>query len=123
MTAVLSIVLAALAGAAWRRWWGAARPSWAFPGYRAMQAVVGCALLGPLCWWATGAAVPTALRVACAIALLASAARCVPAIWDATIWVDEKVGGIPRFGTWFDGPVAYAEALAGAAIWATAVAV
>ncbi len=33
MTFIISILL----GAAWRRWFGSARPEWAFVGYRAFQ--------------------------------------------------------------------------------------
>lgn len=47
----MTLLLAAIVGAAWRRWFGSARPGWAFPGYRAMQVCVGiglCALVaGP----------------------------------------------------------------------------
>src|SRR5262245_58185490 len=44
MTAAL-VLVALLAGACWRRWWGDERPAWAFPGYRWLQAGAGVALL------------------------------------------------------------------------------
>jgi hypothetical protein len=55
----VTLLLAFLAGAAWRRWFGSARPDWAFPGYRGMQV---CAGIG-VCSLIAGASV---LALACA---------------------------------------------------------
>ena len=50
------LLLAAVFGAAWRRWWGSARPQYAKnndgsdrPGYRALQVIVGIAVLTMIC--------------------------------------------------------------------------
>lgn len=42
------VLAAALIGAAWRRWFGSARPSWAWPGSRATHIAAGFAVLALL---------------------------------------------------------------------------
>jgi len=42
---IWSLVIAAVLGAAWRRWFGSERPSWAHTGYRATQIIAGMAVL------------------------------------------------------------------------------
>lgn len=53
---IAPLVIAAILGAAWRRWWGSARPQFAKnpdgsdrPGYRAFQAIAGVIVLAILC--------------------------------------------------------------------------
>ena len=41
----MTILLAVILGAAWRRWLGSERPSWAHPGYRATQIIAGIIVL------------------------------------------------------------------------------
>lgn len=42
---MISLISAVILGAAWRRWLGSERPSWAHPGYRATQIIAGITVL------------------------------------------------------------------------------
>lgn len=119
-----AIVLAALVGAAWRRWWGDVpavwwpwkRPNGDGIGYRAMQAVAGLLLLG-LILLAAGAPVwKAAVASACTIGYLTAVARSIPHIWIATEWLEQR-GWLPRLGRMLTGYTAWGEAFAGAAGW------
>lgn len=117
---IWALAAAVVLGAVWRRWWGDERPAWAYRGYRLAQAVIGIAALALLAlgaghpWWGA------LIRALMAIGLLASAAQCVPIIWKAWDEADRRFG-LPRLGRMFDGWTTYAEATAGALIWALAL--
>jgi hypothetical protein len=38
---IVTLIASAILGACWRRWFGSARPEWAFTGYRVMQVLAG----------------------------------------------------------------------------------
>lgn len=123
MSSVAMIVLAAVVlGAVWRRWWGDARPSWAFGGYRALQAAIGVAALATLClvagheWWSA------TIRAGVAIGFLAAMAESIPHVWRAWEWIDAEVIGLRSRHRLVDGYTTYAEAMAGGLVWAIAVA-
>ena len=113
--------VALVLGAFWRRWWGAERPSWAFPGYRITQGVVGIAMVFGLAllaghsWWIAG------IRGALAIAFMSSVAMAIPHVWDAWAWIENNIG-TPKLGRWFAGHTTYAEATCGAVVFLFAVA-
>ena len=118
----LTIVLAVLGGAIWRRNWGDARPAWAFPGFRAAQAVTGFVTLVAVCllaghpWWSAG------IRAGLAIGFLTAMAQSIPHVWAAWDWLDSKLPkGLPK--QWpLDGHTAWAEVTAGAIVFGIAVA-
>ena len=118
----LTIILTVLAGAAWRRNWGDVRPSWAFPGFRAAQAVTGFTVLLAVCilaghpWWSA------AIRSGLALGFLTAMAQSIPHVWAAFDWIDGKLPkGLPK--QWpFDGWTTYAEATSGAIVFGIAVA-
>lgn len=112
----IAIVLASLAGAAWRRWWGDERPAWAFAGYRAMQAVVGLIVLGMILLAAGAPIWKAAVASLCTIGYLSAVARSIPHVWVATEWIEER-GWLPRLGRMLTGYTAWAEAVAGAVGW------
>lgn len=102
----------------WRRWWGDERPAWAPAGYRAIQAVVGFALLfacvwGAFPWW------EAAIRSALALAFITTCAESIPHIWRAWEWVDARWSLRSRWRL-LDGYTTKAELTCGAAIWAIA---
>jgi len=115
------IALAAVLGGLWRRWWGDERPSYAFPGFRALQAslgvlaLAGCCYLAGASWWLAAA------KAGLAIGFLTTMAESVPHIWRAWEAVDYRFG-TPRWGRMLTGYTAYAEATCGAAVWAIAAA-
>lgn len=116
----VAIVLAALCGGFWRRWWGDARPSYAFRGYRAVQASVGVLALFGCCWvgsvwWLA------AIKAGLAIGFLATMAESVPHVWKA--WEEIYIRwGVPNLGRMLKDWTAYAKVTAGALVWAIAVA-
>jgi hypothetical protein len=116
------ILLALIAGVAWRRWWGDERPSWAYPGYRATQALSGWAVLFLLCVIADpGDILRNAARAALVIGFMSLPIRVsMYGFTDFWKWVDERVG-TPKLGRWFTGYTTYAEATQGAALWLLAV--
>lgn len=127
-TNLLAVVLAILAGAAWRRWWGWLPASW-WPwkrangdgiGYRAFQAVVGFVTLALILWLAAGAKIESAAIVSgIVLGFLSSIAQSVPHIWKLWELIDGKIK-LPRFGTLIDGWTCYAELTCGAFVWVIA---
>lgn len=115
------MTLAALLGAAWRRWWGDARPSWAFPGFRALQACIGLCALFCLCMWAGHSWWASAIRAALAIGFLTAVAQSIPHVWWAWEWVNLKVGGLNSRYRLIDGFTTWAEMTAGAIVFGLAV--
>jgi hypothetical protein len=116
------LILAIVAGAVWRRWWGDERPSWAFPGFRALQAVVGFGALFGICI-AKGIFLPdAAIRAGLALAFLTFCAQSIPHVWAAWDWIDGWLPrGLPKLGRWFTGWTTFSEATAGAVVWAIGV--
>lgn len=114
------VLSAAIIGAAYRRWWGTKRPSWAFPGYRGLQAAAGLAALFWLCVFAGNVWWLAALKSALTIGFLAQRAQSLPIIWDAWKSLSEWLG---RRGShwlvfhWTE----FAEAMAGAIVWTLVV--
>lgn len=120
----MTTILALLLGAAWRRWFGAERPSWAFPGFRAMQIVAGILTLGILCYLAGGSFWRAPLIALLATGWLIERAQSIPVVWEGWFRLDALLG--PRFPAItpaFTGWTTYAEATAGALVWAIAVGV
>ena len=117
----ISIVLAIILGAAWRRMFGSDRPDWAFPGYRGLQALGGLLVLFALCLW-TGTAWPlSALKAGLAIGFLTAYGQSIPHVWAAWDWLDGRMR-LPRlWGTEGGAWTAYSEATAGACVWLIAV--
>lgn len=113
------IALAAVLGALWRRWWGDERPSWAPPKYRAIQAVVGFAVLFAigwqiLPWW------EAAIRSGLALAFITVCAESIPHIWRGWEWVDRHWS---MRSSWrlLDGYTTKGELTCGAIVWAAAL--
>lgn len=118
----MTIALAILAGAIFRRWWGDARPSWAFPGFRGLQALGGLLALFALCLWAGTAWPLAALKAGLAIGFLTAVAQSIPHVWQAFDWLDGRLPrGLPKLGRWFTGWTTYSEATAGALVFAVAI--
>ena len=117
MTFTLAIIL----GAVWRRWWGDERPAWAFPGFRATQAVTGFVTLFGICllaghsWWSA------AIRAGLALGFLTTMAESVPHIWRGWEWIDAKVIGLRSRFRLVNGFTTYSEMTAGAAVWSIAI--
>ena len=119
----MTLALAIILGAVWRRWWGDERPSWAFPGFRATQAVAGFAVLLGICLLHGHFLTGSAIRAGLALAFLTFCAQSIPHVWAAFDWIDGWLPrGLPKLGRWFTGWTTYAEATAGAIVWAIAVA-
>lgn len=117
MTAAV-LLLAVLAGAAWRRWYGSARPSWAFPGYRGLQIAVGIAALASMCWVA-GDQWWRALAVgAAAVGFMTLPIKVSRRPFE---WLMERINPPKMWGTMLSGPAPWSEALQGAALWTTAI--
>jgi len=118
-------------GAAWRRWFGSARPLWMRPidawwrahfdiqrpdrgaPYRAVQVVIGCIGLfllgwaGGDAWWKAG------LETAIAMVIFTISAH----TRDPFIWM-AKVMRLPKmWGTMLNGPDPWGEVMQGATIW------
>lgn len=105
-------LLAIVLGAAWRRWWGSERPSWAFTGYRAMQAAAGFAVLFLfLClqakWWV--AAILAGIGIGFMTLPISISRRPFERVM-------EKINP-PNLGTWLSGPAPWGEVLEGAVVW------
>ena len=121
----LTIVLAIILGAAWRRMFGSDRPDWATPGYRGGQALIGfLVLMGLLIWY--GASPAKAMTLSgLALGFMTSIAQAIPHVWAFWNWFYARVG-LPRGVKFFsnpDGspaPTAYAEASCGAIVWCLA---
>lgn len=105
----LALIITALLGAAWRRWWGSERPGWAFPGYRGMQAIAGAVVL-----WLAGANMVFAVA---AIAFMASPIKYTRRPFE---WVTERLPLPTTKNDWLNGPAPWAEALQGATLWFSA---
>ncbi|MCW5615886.1 MAG: hypothetical protein KIT32_12265 [Rhodocyclaceae bacterium] len=106
MTLAVAIVL----GAIWRRWWGDERPPWAFPGYRGVQFAAGV-----VCLYALH---PTWLGLGMAIAAVVIAT--LPIKFFRPIWWAWDRVPVPNLGRWFYQPTNYAEATQGALIFGLA---
>jgi hypothetical protein len=113
------IALSALAGGAWRRWWGDERPAYAFRGFRALQASAGVLALGLFCYLAGAPIWLAAVKAGLAIGFLTTMAESIPHIWRAWEAADYR-WGTPRWGRMLTGYTAYAEATCGAVVWAIA---
>lgn len=104
-------------GAAWRRWFGSARPAWAFPGYRGGQVAAGIGFLALL-----GCAAVNQFTV---IALISAAAAIgfmtLPAIISKVLFdlLATALGLTP--GRVADQPIVWGEVLQGAILFAAAV--
>ena len=118
---ILATALAFLAGGLWRRWWGTERPSYAFPGYRAVQASLGVlalVLLGRMAGDSWGLA---AVRAGGCVGFL-SLPIAISRAWAERPWLwIERRYGTPRWPPWFDGWTTYAEATAGALVFGIAM--
>lgn len=117
----MTYLIGAVLGALWRRWWGSERPSWAFSGYRATQAVVGLALLFLLGLWTGEAWWRAALDAGLAIGWLTLPIKISlfghTQFWE---WLDSKVT-LPDW--WESGYTTYAEASGGALVFLLATSI
>lgn len=120
-------LLALVLGAAWRRWYGSARPGWAFPGYRGLQVLAGFSVLGLL-------QIPTgdylwrcALDSALAIGFMTLPIRYSRRPFEfISEWLVAR--GLPTtarlphpWKTMLQGPAPISEALQGGLLWFVAV--
>ena len=112
------MIPALLLGAAWRRWFGSARPGWAFPGYRFMQIAAGWVVLallqvaaGDYFWRCT---LDSALALGF-MTLPVSFSR------QPFVWLRKKIDPPKMWGTMLNGPEPWAEALQGAVVWSADV--
>lgn len=117
------LTIAIVAGICWRRWWGDERPSWAFPGFRATQAIIGFLALFGICVWAGHPWWESAIRSAIALAFITSMAESIPHIWRAWEWIDAKVIGLNSRYRLIDGYTTYAEMTCGAFVWGVAISI
>jgi hypothetical protein len=115
------ILVAILLGAAWRRWFGSARPGWAFPGYRAMQVAAGIGALAFL-------AGPSWMSLACAGAAIGFMTLPISVSRAPFLWLVNRAPWLPTtdhlphpWKPMLQGPEPWAEAFQGAALWALAV--
>jgi hypothetical protein len=118
------MLIAALLGSAWRRWFGSARPSWAYPGYRATQILAGLAALFGLGLWTGEEYWRAALDAALAIGFMTlpiSISR------QPFVWVMRKLNlpttdHLPHpWKPMLQGPEPWAEAAQGMSLWLLAV--
>lgn len=114
-------IIAALLGAVWRRWFGDERPSWAHPGFRATQVVVGMAVLFGL-GLLTGeshwrAAVDAGLAIGWLTLPIKVSLFGSTQFWR---WLDGHVSLRSRF-RWLDGYTTKAELTTGAVVWSAAI--
>lgn len=115
-----AIALAIVCGSAWRRFWGSERPSWAFPGYRAVQASLGVLALVMLGRMAGDSWVISGARAAIVIGFLSTMAESVPHVWRA--WEEVYIRwGVPNLGPWLRDWTAWAELTAGALVFGLAM--
>ena len=117
----MTLALAIILGAVWRRWWGDERPAWAFPGFRATQACIGYGALAALCIIAGHPSWSAAVRSALALAFLTTMAESIPHIWRGWEWIDAKVIGLRSRYRLVNGYTTYAEMTCGAAVWSIAI--
>jgi hypothetical protein len=116
----VTLLLAFLAGAAWRRWFGSARPGWAFPGYRALQIVAGIGA-GAL---VMGASLDSLACVSAAVGFMTlpiSVSR-APFLWlvNRAPWLPTTDHLPHPWKPMLQGPEPWAEALQGACLFAAA---
>lgn len=120
----LAIGLAAVLGAAWRRWFGSARPEWAFPGYRFMQIAAGFIVLALIQVVAGDDFWRCALDSALAIGFMTLPIEYSRRPFE---WIAERLplpttDGLPHpWRPMLQGPAPWAEAMQGAMLWAAAV--
>lgn len=115
--------LAALVGAAWRRWFGSARPSWAWTGYRATQIAAGFIVLaliqvvrGDPFW---RCALDSGLAIG--FMTLPIAVSRQPFVWLARQLNLPTTANLPHpFKPWLQGPEPWAEAIQGMTLWTLA---
>lgn len=106
------IFLAIILGAAWRRWFGDERPSWAFPFYRGVQVIVGI-----LAMWALN---PTWVGLAAAgisVGICTLPIQYFRPIWWMWQEIDARFG-VPNLGRLFYQYTNYAESTQGALVFA-----
>lgn len=115
---------AAVLGAAWRRWFGSARPSWAFPGYRFMQIAAGFAVLFGLCQLSGDSGWFAAVKSGAVIGFMTMPIRYSRRPFE---WITERfplptTGNLPHpWKPMLQGPAPWAEALQGMCLWPLAV--
>lgn len=114
------IVLAILLGAAWRRWFGSARPEWAFAGYRAMQVAVGFGVCALVAGASLAALVCAGLAIGfCTLPISISRA---PFVWLAARLPLPTTARLPDpWRPMLQGAEPWAEVFQGAAAFACAV--
>ena len=112
------ILIAALLGAAWRRWFGSARADWAYPGYRATQVGSGIAVLAFLQFVMGDPLWRCALDSALAIGFMT-----LPIVISRQpfVWLMRWINPPKMWGTMLNGPEPWAEALQGAVLFGLAV--
>lgn len=116
-------LIAALLGAAWRRWFGSARAEWAYPGYRATQVVSGFCVLAFIQFVQGEALWRCALDGAIAIGFMTLPIHISRRPFE---WVAERLhlpttdGMNHPWKTMLQGPAPWAEVMQGATLWALA---
>lgn len=120
-------VAAALLGASWRRFYGSARPGWAFPGYRFMQIAAGFVVLALLQVVRGDPFWRCALDSALAIGFMTLPVKFSRRPFEIVAeWLVRH--GLPTtenlrhpFKTWLQGPAPWAETGQGITLWLLAV--
>jgi len=113
----MDTIVALVLGAAWRRWFGSARPEWAPAwGYRGGQILVGVAVL-----WLVGAS-SVAAAVAVGFMTLPIHISRRPFEWIAERLPLPTTNGMDHpWKPMLQGPAPWAEVFQGATLWAFAI--
>lgn len=118
------IFIACLFGAAWRRWFGSARPEWAYQGYRATQVAAGFIVLALIQVVAGDYFYRCALDSALAIGFMTLPIQYSRRPFE---WLTERLplpttDGLPHpWRPMLQGAAPWAEVLQGATLWGLAV--
>jgi hypothetical protein len=117
-------LLAALLGAAYRRWFGSARPSWAWTGYRATQIGAGFLVLAGLNWLTEDVWWRCLLDSGLAVGFMTLPIHISrrPFEWIAQNLNLPVTDGLKDpYRTWLNGYAPWSEVFQGATLWMLAV--
>ena len=124
MATTATIIAAVLIGAAWRRWFGSARPSWAFTGYRALQVVAGISTLALICLLNGDLKFESAIKAGVAIGFMTLPIQYSrqPFVWLARQLNLPTTESLPHpWKPMLQGAEPWGEAIQGACVWSAAI--